>query len=257
MVTKQQFTKANKERKQKLAEREMVTVEFLKNHFKSNNSFDFNEVVDDFLKVTKKLNKPTIHIVNIVDCSGSMGGKKIDAANEMVKSDINKVLNTTDVNYTYTLRTFDTSVDDYIFKLSKNPSLKKELKPKNLTALYDAIGITLNNLKEIPECDKVIVSIITDGAENASSRYTAKDVSRLIEELNNKNFTITFVGTQQDVENSINNLKIDRSNTQSYDGTGEGLKMSMTVRESSLNLYTKNVIAGKNVKKGFYKQVNK
>jgi hypothetical protein len=41
--------------------------------------------------------------------------------------------------------------------------------------------------------------------------------------LENKGFTITFVGTDRDVKNIIRNVKIDESNTLAYNGTGEGL----------------------------------
>jgi|688.fasta_scaffold00478_96 hypothetical protein len=276
MVNKNQFTKANKQRKEVLAQREGLTVEFLKNYFKTKNEYPFEDAkqkvdnylqkVDDYLQKSNKKTKvkdiPTIHIVNIVDRSGSMddgftkgdSDSKIFAANEMVKSDIEKVLNTKDVNYTYTLRTFHTVVDNYTYRLSKTPKFKK-IVTDNMTALYDAVGMTLNDLKDIPENEKIIVSIITDGKNNHSIVYSANDVSKLIEELNSKNFTITFVGTTQDVEESIQNLKIDRSNTQSYDGTGAGLKMSMTVRTEALNTYTKNVIEKKDVSTGFYKKV--
>jgi len=249
MVTLEQFTKANKKRKAELAKRAGFTdVEKFRAHLKG-------------VRVAKTINEltkekiPTIHIVNIVDCSGSMGGSKIDAANEMVKSDINKVLNETDVYYTYTLRTFSTRVDEYKNKLDRNPKYTL-LTTHSMTALYDAIGDTLEDLKSsIPTNEKVIVSIITDGEENSSVRYSAKDVSKLIEDLNSKNFTITFVGTNQDVEKAINKLKIDRSNTQSYDGTGVGLKKSMLVREKALATYSKSVVKGEDVKTGFYKKV--
>ena len=273
MVNKNQFTKANQERKEILAQREGVTVVFLKNYFKTYDTFGVQEQkpsLDELIEKDKqrrkasikplvKEQKPTIHIVNIVDRSGSMDDGnlrrkgKIDAANDMVKNDIERVLNTKDVNYTYTLRTFHSVIDNYTYRLSKTPKFKK-IVTDDMTALYDAIGMTLNDLRDIPEDEKVIVSIITDGMENHSYQYSSTDVSKLIEELNSKNFTITFVGTERDVENSIRNLKIDKSNTQSYDGTGLGLQASMLTRSASLDSYTKKVIAKKDVKTGFYKQ---
>lgn len=249
MVTLEQFTKANKQRKADLAKRAGFTdVETFRAHLKGSKSAS---IINDLVKSSV----PIIHIVNIVDCSGSMGGSKINAANEMIKSDINKVLNERDVYYTYTLRTFSTYVHEYKNKIDRNPKYSI-LKTNSLTALYDAIGDTLEDLKTcIPSSEKVIVSIITDGAENSSLRYTAKDVSKLIEELNSKNFTITFVGTKQDVNTAVEKLKIDKSNTQSYDGTGEELRRVMSVRESALNLYSKSVVKGEDVKTGFYKKV--
>jgi len=208
MVNKNQFTKANKQRKEVLAQREGLTVEFLKNYFKTKNEYPFEDAkqkvdnylqkVDDYLQKSNKKTKvkdiPTIHIVNIVDRSGSMddgftkgdSDSKIFAANEMVKSDIEKVLNTKDVNYTYTLRTFHTVVDNYTYRLSKTPKFKK-IVTDNMTALYDAVGMTLNDLKDIPENEKIIVSIITDGKNNHSIVYSANDVSKLIEELKSDN----------------------------------------------------------------------
>lgn len=43
----------------------------------------------------------------------------------------------------------------------------------------------------------VVVTIITDGIENASKEYTGRTIKSLVEKLRNKGWTFTYIGTYQ------------------------------------------------------------
>lgn len=73
--------------------------------------------------------------------------------------------------------------------------------PDCCTALYDAMGISLNALrKKVAEDDKVLVTVVTDGYENASKEYSGKAIKALVDELKAKGWVFAYIGANQDVE---------------------------------------------------------
>ena len=56
--------------------------------------------------------------------------------------------------------------------------------PSGTTALYDAIGDTVNWFKNEKD---VLMVIVTDGADNASKKYTRRDIENMIEEKKRNN----------------------------------------------------------------------
>lgn len=69
------------------------------------------------------------------------------------------------------------------------------------TALYDAMGTTISELQQhIKHDDRVLVTVITDGYENASRTWSGKQVKSLVEELRQMGWTFTYIGADQDVE---------------------------------------------------------
>lgn len=75
--------------------------------------------------------------------------------------------------------------------------------PDASTPLFDAIGSSVNKLRQrlASKTDyNVLVTILTDGEENASREYSGEAISRLIKELKNDNWTFTYIGANHDVE---------------------------------------------------------
>lgn len=69
------------------------------------------------------------------------------------------------------------------------------------TALYDAMGQQITRMQEIKKHDDlVLVTIITDGYENASQHWTGPQIKSLVEELRQMGWTFTYIGANQDVE---------------------------------------------------------
>ena len=69
------------------------------------------------------------------------------------------------------------------------------------TALYDAMGTTISELQQkLSHDDRVLVTIITDGYENASRTWSGKQIKSLVEELRQMGWTFPSIGADQDVE---------------------------------------------------------
>lgn len=69
------------------------------------------------------------------------------------------------------------------------------------TALYDAMGTTISELQQkLSHADRVLVTIITDGYENASRTWSGSQIKSLVEELRQMGWTFTYIGADQDVE---------------------------------------------------------
>jgi Mg-chelatase subunit ChlD len=88
----------------------------------------------------------------------------------------------------------------------------KSYKPDASTPLFDAMGFGINKLKQVLQerTDyNVLVTILTDGEENASKEYSGNDVKKLVEELKLNRWTFTYIGTGHDVEEIASSLSIE------------------------------------------------
>ena len=93
--------------------------------------------------------------------------------------------------------------------------------PDCCTALYDAMGISLNALrKKVAEDDKVLVTVVTDGYENASKEYSGKAIKALVDELKEKNWIFAYIGANQDVEAVAATISI--TNVLNFEATNIG-----------------------------------
>jgi len=88
-----------------------------------------------------------------------------------------------------------------------------DYKPNYNTPLFDAMGFSITGLKEkVTQEDKVLVTIFTDGLENASKEYNRETIKKMVEELKNKGWVFAFVGANQDVEKVAFSLSIENHN---------------------------------------------
>lgn len=68
------------------------------------------------------------------------------------------------------------------------------------TALYDAMGTCISELQQkVTHGDRVLVTIITDGYENASRTWSGRQIKALVQELRQMGWTFTYIGADQDV----------------------------------------------------------
>lgn len=102
------------------------------------------------------------------------------------------------------------------------------LDPRGSTAMYDAIGRTLEEQgKRITEekwAHLVIVVIITDGEENASREYSAVRIKEMITKCEAHDWKFVFLAANQDAFSAGENLGISKSTTMGYAATGEGTR---------------------------------
>lgn len=123
--------------------------------------------------------------------------------------------------------------------------------PDCCTALYDAMGISLNALqKKASKEDKVLVTIVTDGYENASKEYNLRAIKALVEELKAKGWVFAYLGANQDAEEVAFSMSID--NAMSWESTREGTaRMSERLSYSRSRWYDEAAINSERVK-GFF-----
>ena len=115
----------------------------------------------------------------------------------------------------------------YICKNEKVENVKnithEDYKPWGCTPLLDAIGSTLIDLKSVASTHEDamgIVTIITDGYENASTQYTWSQVRDLISQLKELGWTFNFIGANIDVDKVSQDLNIDNRMTFKNDNKG-------------------------------------
>jgi len=182
--------------------------------------------------------KPNAHyteIAFILDRSGSMNCCQQDAI-----AGFNQFLDDqqkTEGLAKLTLILFD---DEYLVAVSSIPVQEvvpltdDTYQPRGCTALLDAIGQTIDDLgrrfaalseKDRPE--QVIVAILTDGLENASQRFTWKEIAGKIKhQTDTYKWIFLFLGANQDAIATAANLSIAANNAASYVADAAGSKAS-------------------------------
>lgn len=163
------------------------------------------------MKMENKIAKPTktqVFNVIILDRSGSMESIRtaaIDGFNETlagIKKAQERYAKTQ--KHFVSLLTFCDCEMRYIF--DKVPAgrarklTKDDYQPCCCTPLYDAMGFTLTSMRShvaAIEDHVVVVTIITDGLENASKEYSGPAVKQLVEELKKEGWTFTYMGANQ------------------------------------------------------------
>lgn len=189
--------------------------------------------------------KPTIHVVHILDSSGSMGSgiySKWHNAVKGVQQEIEELKKDSSANYIFSLVVFGRDIKKVIWQQPiAEVNYASEWRSTPSTALYDAIGTTLF---DYPQDNPVLVKILTDGEENSSRLYSEKDIKKQIEDLSEKDFTITFVGTKQDVQYIEVQLSIAKGNTLVHDNTSEGIKTAFEKSMAATRSYSTSVATG-------------
>ena len=157
--------------------------------------------------INKRTMKTRIFNLIIIDESGSMQSIKtaaIDSVNETIQTIRSAQKKHEDQEHYVSLVTFNDDVKT-IYECVPVDEVKEltaeTYQPDCCTALYDAMGISLNALrKKVAEDDKVLVTVVTDGYENASKEYSGKAIKALVDELKAKGWVFAYIGANQDVE---------------------------------------------------------
>lgn len=173
---------------------------------------------------------PTTHVVVLIDASGSMSslqGFVIEGANTLL-ADL-------DPSVRVTLIQFD-SRDPQVVVVDEVPAgevaplTAADYQPNASTPLYDAVGTAVATAigqatrHEVLTGTKagVVFAIISDGAENASTRYSATDVRRLLERQQEEGWTVQFLGLGIDAfaEGARLGINADLTFSQGHDRAG-------------------------------------
>lgn len=170
-----------------------------------------------------------IYNLIILDASGSMHSiyqQALTGVNETIKT-IRKAQNDIPEQTQYmTLVSFSDPEDiQRIYNASPIEKVKDitrhDYKLRGCTALYDAIGESIKELRsKVTLEDKVLVTIITDGYENASRIWNSWEIRQLVDELRKQDWIFTYIGANQDAQVEANKMGV--RNSLNFEATVEG-----------------------------------
>ena len=174
-----------------------------------------------------------VKIINIIDRSGSMSSileSAINGFNEFIIEQKNQE--------------GDAVVSTYMFssdykKLYENVNVKEcnlldktTFIPGGMTALYDAIGYTIDNeidilgnlsVEERPI--KTLCVILTDGYENSSKKYSSTKIKEMISEMKKDfDWEFIFLAANEDAAFTAETIGISKSNSYAWTNDSDGVK---------------------------------
>lgn len=116
--------------------------------------------------------------------------------------------------------------------------------PSSMTALYDAIGMTIENTVEKinkasdeDKPERVLCVILTDGENNKSTKYTREAIFAMIDERRKNDWEFIFLGANQDSFSIASSLNIDTDNSFSFAATSDGMSNVYQKVSSAASLY--------------------
>jgi len=124
------------------------------------------------------------------------------------------------------------------------PELNTEtFSPRGMTAMWDAIGATIDSVSNRLEKtkledkpDKVVILIMTDGQENSSREYTQSSVQDLIKKYKERDkWSFLFIGANIDTIATGGSMGVTLGNTMSYSGSDRGVKMAFANMSGSVS----------------------
>lgn len=188
-------------------------------------------------------------LVFILDRSGSMEGLEGDTIggfNSMLKRQKETKEN---VNVTTVL--FDDRVDIIHDRFPIDivqPLTEKDYFVRGCTALLDAVGEAVHKVENVqdhlPEgykADNIIFVITTDGHENSSREYSAKQIRNMIEEKKEKGWEFLFLGANMDAVAEAEKIGISRNRAVTYENDSVGVQTNYrVVGEVLASSYSRN-----------------
>ena len=189
--------------------------------------------------------KKRIFNLIILDESGSMQSIKkeaVDSVNETVQTIRAAERKNADQEHFVSLVTFNDNVKtvyDCVPAVEDKELTSEDYCPVCCTALYDAMGLSLNVLRpKVTENDRILVTVVTDGYENASKEYDGKAIKALIDELKGKGWVFAYIGANQDVEQVAATISI--TNTMTFRTTPKDtMDMCVRVNKSRDRFYSR------------------
>jgi Mg-chelatase subunit ChlD len=208
-----------------------------------------------------KTGKHQVHNLIILDESGSMGSIKeatIQGFNEIVQTTKGLANKFPEQEYFISLLTFNGLGIKLLHFMEQVDRLEQideqRYQPDASTPLFDAVGLGVNKLKRALNSQtdySVLVTILTDGYENASKEYSGNDIKKLIEELKMNRWTFTYIGTEHDVERSASSISIN--NTMMFCKNPDDMKRMFDKEKSSRIAYSQKIRNKENTADDFYK----
>lgn len=224
---------------------------------------ELDKVFDDMKKQLDNRLKNYVSI--ILDGSGSMTTIK-DEAIQVFNGQLKTLRENKGEMETYlSVITFGTEVNKPIVWCGNVDDIieidEKQYVPNGLTALYDAVGTTIVELKKDVDVNdentSFLMIIITDGYENNSKIFNSEKLSELIQDCQKTNrWTFTYLGSNQDLSIIKETLHIPDGNIASFVSDGGGTIDAMNMTYCSTAGYMNVRSSGGTSMTDFYKSTD-
>lgn len=206
-----------------------------------------------------------IHNLIILDESGSMQTIKkptISGFNEVVQTIKGAKSKYPEQEHFISLFTFNSNgikTKLFMVPVAELEELDEKIyQPNFMTPLFDAIGISVTKLKynlTEEENVNVLVTILTDGYENASKEYTGKQVKSQIEKLRGEGWTFTYIGANHDVEQVAMSISI--TNTLKFESNDAGTNNMWAKERSSRMNYLRKLSLNEDAQDNYFEDDDK
>jgi hypothetical protein len=189
----------------------------------------------------KRAGTKTSHVIFVLDDSGSMQSCRdatISGYNEYLqgqKADAKE----TGIPTFVSLYKFDGSSVKSVFNRVSVEEVedlgKDSYNPQGTTNLYDAIGGVMMQINahltasKKADRDSIIITVLTDGHENASRTFQNTAIKQMVEKAEGKNWGFMFLGANIDAFAASSSLGFNVNNTIQYDTNA----MAGTMRSAS------------------------
>lgn len=205
--------------------------------------------------------KHQIHNLIILDESGSMESIKktiIQGFNELVQTIQGIEKQFPEQEHFISLLSFNGFGHKWLHFMDSASNLTqindKNYNPAALTPLFDALGVGIGKLRQELQNQNdfnVLVTILTDGAENDSKEYAAIDIKKIIETLKKERWTFTYIGTDHDVEKIAVSISIN--NTLVFEKNEEEINKMFVREQNARSNYSKRISRNEDTSSDYYK----
>ena len=178
------------------------------------------------------MKKNKVNITLLLDRSGSMA-KIQNESIDMVKNYIKEQKKIKDKEIYLSIYHFDDKFEKHVENLNiqEYNEDKYVLIPRGWTALYDAIGITINSigeklslLSEEERPEKNFIIVLTDGENNMSKEFSPDKIKEMIKHQEDKyNWSFIFLGANLDSYKEGSKLGYSYGNTINWTASKAGV----------------------------------
>ena len=209
-----------------------------------------------------------VHNLIILDESGSMSGLEkvsVGGVNETIQTIKEAYLANPEQEQLLTMVTFSKQNDVRVVHhySSRNINDVEEMalnkfNPNGMTPLWDVMGNMCTRIEKETDAETlVLVTIITDGMENASTEYNSDSIKALVGRLDQAGWVFTYIGANQDAIYVANSMGI--RNALQYDSDEEGTKAMWDQERNSRKAFygrTQTIKSRSKLKRGYFEDKN-
>ncbi len=132
-------------------------------------------------------------------------------------------------------------VKQSVLGLTKPRLTEENYLPAALTPLLDAVGRAIREtdeqLENLPEDTDVVLVILTDGAENASTEFSLEAIQSLITEKEEAGWALTYMGASAEAWQGARALGVSLGATMNFAGDNQSSQQAFAANAMAVSRY--------------------